>query len=472
MVVTTRKSSPLPQKCGEIIYSPECGIQPFSVPPLAEYREIVGEASIERLLKAAESVRGLRLSEINATAQGGGVAEMLFSSIPFMNLVGIKAEWRVIQGSPTFYQHTKNLHNMLQGKPGDPGPELEQEYMRVMEDYARANSLDSSDLVIVNDPQPLGLAKYLRHHGSAWLWRCHIDIEDSPAAANPWLWDFMSGWLRHYDAAIYSAAHYVVPQWPGPNFIIPPFIDPLSEKNRALTEDEIRAVLDRYQINPGLPLILQVGRFDPWKGIDRTIKIFRLVRQLYPCQLIIAGGMASDDPEGAEVLDKIRSSVSDGEDIRVLRLSLEDRLNNWKEVNALQRAASIIMQPSTREGFGLTVTEALWKAKPIITTGIGGIPLQVRDGDTGLFCTTPSKTAQKIVYLLKHPTAAEKLGRRGQLYVKDHFLMPDRITDYLKTARLVLDKRQGQTLPPDSIISFHPWFKQGHRQYGRPRAPR
>jgi trehalose synthase len=271
-------------------------------------------------------------------------------------------------------------------------------------------------------------------------------------------------WIESFDAAIFSAAHYIVTRWPLPNFIIPPFIDPLSEKNRELSQEEIDEVLAKYNIDASIPIIAQIGRFDPWKGLDRTIASYRHVRKEQKCQLILAGGMASDDPEGERVLAKIYEDTKDDEDIHILNLTLTNRLENWREINALQRSASVIMQPSTREGFGLVITEALWKAKPVIAANVGAIPLQLREGDTGYFYETPLKTAQRVINLLKNRKAAEALGRRGKEYISEHFLLPDRIADYLMAIDMTKNGDGEHKMPRDSIISFHPWFKMSKRK--------
>jgi trehalose synthase len=249
-----------------------------------------------------------------------------------------------------------------------------------------------------------------------------------------------------------------------PKFIIPPFIDPLSEKNRELSEQEIGKVLGKYSIDPKVPIIAQIGRFDRWKGLDRTIAAYRLVREMAKCQLVLAGGLAADDPEGQGVLANVYDDTKNDENIHVLNLSLVNRLENYMEVNALQRAARVIMQPSTKEGFGLVITEALWKGKPVIGADVGGIPLQIRDGDTGYFYRTPRETAQRIIYLLAHPDAAQSIGKRGRRYVEEHFLLPNRIADYLMAIHMILNTARDKIIPTDSIISFHPWFKLSKRR--------
>jgi len=458
------KTIQLPLEDGTV-YSRRKDFCPFSTPPLEAYAPIVGEEKVERLYRVAERLKGLKLLELNATAQGGGVAVMLYSSIPFLNALGIEAEWKIICGPKEYYESTKSLHNLLQGMKGSFTPEMEQTYLCTLEECGRANLIDyNPDVVLIHDPQPLGLIRYLEKPGRAWLWRCHIDIEEETLEANPGLWDFITRLVERYDAAIVSAAHYVASRWPLPKFIIPPFIDPLSEKNREMTQEEIDKVLAKYHIDPQIPIIAQIGRFDPWKGLDRTIAAYRLVRKERKCQLVLAGGLAADDPEAEMVLAKVYHETKDDEDIHVLHLSLADRLQNWVEVNALQRAAKVIMQPSTKEGFGLVITEALWKSKPVIAADVGAIPLQIRDGETGYFYQTPYKTAQKVIYLLENSQAAEIVGKRGRRYVEEHFLLPDRIADCLMAVDMTMNQVWEKKLCTDCIVSFHPWFKLSKRK--------
>jgi len=450
------------------VYSRRKNFCPFSTPPLEVYASILGEEKIERLHKVAQRLKGLKLLELNATAQGGGVAEMLYSSIPFMNALGIEAEWKVISGSKDYFECTKSLHNQLQGKKGSFTKEMEQVYFSSLEQCIGANLIDNSpDVVIVHDPQPLGLIRYLKKLEQTWLWRCHVDIEEATLRANPSVWGFITDSAMHYDAAIFSAAHYVIPGWFPLNFIIPPFIDPLSEKNREMSAEEIGKVLAKYNIDPEVPIIAQIGRFDPWKGIDRTIATYRQLRKKRRCQLVLAGGFATDDPEGERILSSIYDETKDVDNIHILNLSMANRLENRREVNALQRAASVIMQPSTREGFGLVITEALWKGKPVIASDAGAIPLQIREGDTGYFYKTPERTAQKVNFLLENPQAAELLGNRGRQYVKEHLLLPDRITDYLMAIDIAMKVTRDKEMLTNSIISFHPWFRLTKRRRGQ-----
>ena len=447
------------------VYSRRKNFCPFSTPPLEAYASIMGEEKIERLQRVVQQLQGLKLLELNSSAQGGGVAEMLYSSIPFLNGLGIDAEWKIIRGSNDYFECTKNLHNLLQGRKGSFTSKMRKCYVSTIEESAEANIIDyHPDVVLVHDPQPLGLPHYLKKNAETWLWRCHIDIEEETMRANPGLWDFMTEWTEHYDAAIFSAAHYVVSRWPMPKFIIPPFIDPLSEKNRELSQEEIDKVLAKYHIDPEIPIIAEIGRFDPWKGIDRTIATFRRVRKKRECQLIIAGGLAADDPEGEKILNKIYEGTKDDEDVHVLNLQMANRLDNWREVNALQRAASVIMQPSTKEGFGLVITEALWKRKPVIASDVGAIPLQIRDGESSYFYQDPHLSAKKVLRLLKNPEEARVMGEKGRRYVEEHFLLPDRIADYLMALEVTINIIQKGKIPTDSIISFHPWVKLSKRR--------
>ncbi len=447
------------------VYSKRKNVTPFSTPPIEAYTPIVGEEKIERLHRAAERVKGLKLLELNSSAQGGGVAEMLYSSIPLLNSLGIEAEWKIVRGNKEYFECTKSLHNLLQGMEGTFTPEMEQCYVDTLADSAKANLIDyKPDVVLVHDPQPLGLSHLLKKAGETWLWRCHIDIEEATLRANPDLWYFITDRTEHFEAAIFSAAHYVISRWPMPKFIIPPFIDPLSEKNRELSQKEIDKVLAKYQIDPKVPIIAQIGRFDPWKGIDRTIATYRLVREKRKCQLVVAGGLAADDPEGERILAKVYEDTKNEDDIHVLNLQLTNRLENWREVNALQRAASVIMQPSIKEGFGLVITEALWKGKPVIAADVGAIPLQIREGDTGYFYQTPHHAAQKVLNFLENPEAARMMGERGRRYVTEHFLMPDRLADFLMAINMVITKAVGKKTCTECIISFHPWFKLSKRR--------
>ena len=448
------------------VYSKRKGLQPFEVPGLDAYARVVGEERFERLLNAAEPLKGLRLLELNATAHGGGVAEMLFRSVPLLNLLGIEVEWKVIPGHKQFYEVTKSIHNQLQGQKADFTGRMEEIYSENLGAYASSSRVtEDTDVVMVHDPQPLGLVRYLKSSSQSWIWRCHIDITDVSVVQNPALWRFVAQLVKNYNAGLFSAPQFVVSQWPLPKFIIPPSIDPLSEKNRELSPEEISRVLAKYSVDPSLPIIAQVGRFDPWKGLERTVAVFRLVRKTVPCQLVLAGGLAGDDPEGVRILADLRERTARDKDIHILELSLADRHENYLEVNALQRAAQVIMQPSTKEGFGLTITEAQWKRKPVIGSEAGGIPMQIGHADTGFLYEHPRETAAHVMHILTNQAEAEAMGMRARRHVEEHFLLPDRMADYLMTLSMVLKVTNGHKLPLDANIMFHPWVKLSRHRW-------
>ena len=450
------------------VYSVRKNFCPFSTPHLEAYASILGDDRIERLRRVADKLKNLKILELNSTARGGGVAEMLYSSIPFLNSINIETEWKVINGNEDYFECTKNIHNMLQGKKDFFSPEKQLYYMHAIEEAANNNISDySPDVVVIHDPQPMGLIQHIKKPGETWFWRCHIDIEEENFKANPELWDFFSERIVQYEATIFSAAGHVVSRWPVPKFIVPPFIDPLSEKNREMTKDEIIKTLNKYSIEPNIPIIAQIGRFDPWKGIDRTIATYRYVRERIKCQLILAGGLSTDDPEGERLLARVYDMVKGDENIHILNLPLENRQNNYREVNALQRAASVIIQPSTKEGFGLVITEALWKRKPVIASNVGAIPLQIKENTTGFFYDNPNRTGEKVLYLLGHPKVAAKIGAEGRRYVEENFLLPDRIADYLMAIYVTVYGVVDRKIYNECVVSFRPWFRKDKFKWGR-----
>ena len=423
---------------------------------LKEYAKIVGEDKIEALKELSEELQGIKMLELSSTRYGGGVAEMLNSSVPFLNMIGIKDDWNVIRGNKKFFEVTKSLHNLLQGKKDLLTEEMVNTYNSCIKENIEANIIDEDyDVVFVHDPQPLALARELRKPDQKWFWRCHIDIDEDAFTRNKRLWDFISYWADSFDAVIFSAAYFVVSRWPLPKFIIPPFIDPLSDKNVELREEKIEKTLEKYDINRDKPIISQIGRFDRWKDPVGAISIYKEVKRREDCQLIIAGGMASDDPEGEGVLKEVKRKAKGDDDIHILVLP---NLSNF-EINAIQRGSDVIMQNSIKEGFGLTVTEALWKCKPVITRPVGGIMLQIKDGINGFLISDAKEGADKIIYLLRNPNKRELMGNKGKRYVKDHFLLPERIHDLLLAIKIINQYK----IPIESIISFHPWFKLSKR---------
>ena len=437
------------------LYSRRKGFTPLHVPPLKEYAKIVGEEPIKELKEVSERLSGIKMLELSSTPLGGGVAEMLHSSVPFLNSVGIEDEWKVIKGSKEFFAVTKTLHHLLQGKKGELTTEAEKVYFSAIKENVASNIIDyEPDVVFVHDPQPLALARELKRGKEKWIWRCHIDLNGFSLRRNPRLWDFITYWAEAFDAAIFTAAYFVISQWPLPKFIIPPFIDPLSEKNREMSEDEIAKELEKEDISTEKPIISQISRFDHWKDPEGVVSIYKRVREKEECQLILAGGFASDDPEGERVYKELKEMTKDDKDIHIL-CECSDSC-----INAIQRASSVILQNSKKEGFGLTVTEAMWKGKPVVARSVGGIALQIRDGYTGFLINGEEEAAKRILHLLRDPKRRDIVGKRARRYVREHFLLPVRIVDYLLCADFI-NKAKG--IPEESIISFHPWFKISKR---------
>ena len=445
----------IPMKDGTS-YSKRKGFTPLHVPPLRKYAKIVGEEPIKKLEEVSERLSGMQMLELSSTSLGGGVAEMLHSSVPFLNSIGIDDEWKVIKGSKEFFEITKTLHHLLHGKKGKLAAEDEKIYFSAIKENVALDIIDyEPGVVFVHDPQPLALARELKKGEEKWIWRCHIDIDEVALRRNPRLWDFITYWAEAFDAAIFTAAHFVIPQWPLPKFIIPPFIDPLSEKNREMSEDEIQKELEKEDIVIEKPILAQISRFDHWKDPEGVVSIYKKVKEKEEeCQLILAGGFATDDPEGERVYKELKETTRDDKDIHILCEC------SASCINAIQRASSVIIQNSIKEGFGLTVTEAMWKGKPVVARPVGGIALQIRDGYTGFLVNGEKEAVKRILHLLRDPKRRDVMGKRARRYVKEHFLLPVRIVDYLLAADFI-NRMKG--IPEESIISFHPWFKISKR---------
>ena len=388
---------------------------------LDDYAPIVGEEVVGQLHRLAEHLQGRRFVHINSTAVGGGVAEILSWAVPLMNQLGLQTTWEVIMGDPAFFEVTKAFHNGLQGFKVHLTPAMLEHYRQINLENARRFSWEA-DVVLVHDPQPACLIEVLRPQARRWVWRCHIDASRPHLA----VWRFLREIVNQYDASVFSMSQFAQ-NLPHPQYLIRPSIDPLSEKNRDLTEEEIQAVLHRLGIEKDKPLILQVSRFDSFKDPIGVIQAFRLVRRHTPCKLVLAGGEATDDPEGPEILAQVQEAAQGEPDIQILLLPPDAH----HEINALQRAADVIVQKSTREGFGLTVTEAMWKGKPVIGGAVGGIVLQLRDYHTGFLVHSPEGCAFRIRYLLHRPEMARRMGQTAREFVRTHFLITRHIRDYL-----------------------------------------
>jgi len=388
---------------------------------LEDYATIVGNHVIEELQLLAEKLGGKVIQTINSTAVGGGVAEILQRLVPLLNDLGVQIRWEVIRGGRAFFEATKAFHNSLQGKEVDISTELFKIFLETTEQNLQLIDL-YGDIIFVHDPQPVALVKARSQTKAYWLWRCHIDLSNP----NQVVWDFLRPFVEQYDAVVFSAANFSQ-SLPIKQFLIPPSIDPLSNKNKELTSEFVRDTLEKYQIDPKRPIITQISRFDRLKDQVGLIKAYRQVRRNFDCQLVLAGGEAEDDPEGAQVLKEVEEAAGEDPDIHVLLLPPTADL----EINALQRGATIIVQKSLREGFGLTVTEALWKGKPVIASAVGGIPLQIKNNLTGILVHSIEGTAYAIKNLLSNPEYARELGKNGREHVRQHFLLTRHLKDYL-----------------------------------------
>ncbi|HEC33453.1 MAG TPA: glycosyltransferase [Chloroflexi bacterium] len=393
---------------------------------LADYSPIVGEEIIAEIEALARPLRGARVVHVNATPFGGGVAEMLQTLVPLMRDVGLDAEWQVIEGTDRFFAVTKACHNGLQGMDV-PLTEGMKAIWRRYNEMNAARFEGEYDFVVVHDPQPAGLLHYHgRARGKKWAWRCHIDTSHP----NPAYWDFFAPYIAPYEAGIFTMEQYV---GPGAAFehlaIITPTIDPLSPKNLPMALDRAREIVARFGVDVGRPLITQVSRFDPWKDPLGVMDAYRIVKGRAPeVQLALVGSMASDDPEGWCYLDKTIRYAGEDDDIHIL--------HNFHgvgplEVGAFQLASDVVIQKSTREGFGLVVTEALWKGKPVVGGDAGGIPLQVIDGQTGFLVDSVEACADRTLYLLQHPKEAARMGKAAREHVRRNFLVTRHLRDYL-----------------------------------------
>lgn len=390
------------------------------------YGKIAGQQVIDQLLQLAKPLRDLKIVHINSTKMGGGVAEILTKMIPLTENLGIgNCHWEIIQGGPDFFHCTKNFHNALQGNK----ILLPQSQYTAFESTNAENAnrlrpvLQDADIVFIHDPQPLALLEHFPERKGKWIWRCHIDAS---RPCRP-VWSYLKRYIEKYNATVFSLAEFSHPL-PNPMFVILPSIDPLSEKNIDLPEEEITKTLELFNIDSKRPLLLQVSRFDRFKDPVGVIEAYRLVKKFNPSiQLVLAGSGAADDPEGDIVLKEVKLAAEDDPDIHILLLPGDAH----RSINALQRAADIIIQKSVKEGFGLTVTEGLWKGKPVIGGNVGGIRKQIINWQTGFLVNTPEGTAYRIRYLLQNPEKIQEMGRIGKEYVRENFLLTRHLREYL-----------------------------------------
>ena len=385
---------------------------------IEEYVPLVGQAVIDDLSLLGQRLKGKLIQHINSTPVGGGVAEILSRMVPLLRELGVDTKWDVIKGGEQFFGVTKKFHNALHGRAEEITPGDFDIFMRTSQE--NIENVDTyGDIVFVHDPQPIALIK--KKTGNKWLWRCHIDVSNP----NQKVWGFLMDFITHYDSAVFSAPDFSR-KLPIRQFLISPSIDPLSDKNKELPREKIDSVLRKYDIEKDKPIITQISRFDRLKDPVGVIEAYLQVKKYINCQLILAGGAADDDPEGFEVLKEVREKAKNDPDIHILLLPQNDI-----EVNALQRASDVIVQKSLKEGFGLTVAEALWKAKPVVASNVGGIPLQIKHKYSGLLCHSVEGASFAIKQFLSSPEYARKLGENGREHIKNNFLITRHLRDYM-----------------------------------------
>lgn len=387
---------------------------------LDRYEPLVGKSVIDELRLLSDRLKNRSVQHINSTAVGGGVAEILNRMVPLLKELGVNTRWDVIKGGEQFFEVTKKIHNALHGMLEVITPEMWDIFWKTGEDNAREIDC-SDDIIFIHDPQPIALINQKAARQNRWIWRCHIDISNAQTR----VLDVLRGYIVRYDATVFSAPSFAK-DLPARQFLISPSIDPLSDKNRDLPQEVIDETLLHYGIKNDKPMITQISRFDYLKDPIGVIEVYRKVKRYVDCQLALAGGTAADDPESAEVLQAVRRAAEGDQDIHILLMP-----HNDIHVNALQRASTVIIQKSIREGFGLTVAEALWKCKPVVASAVGGIPLQIRHKYHGLLCHSIDGAAVAVKQLLQNPEYAQRLGANGREHVRQNFLLTRHLKEYL-----------------------------------------
>lgn len=401
---------------------------------LESFRKIVPDDVLAGIYARARGLYGRHIVHVNATYQGGGVAEILYSLVLLMNDVGINTGWRILHGSQEFFEITKGFHNALQGEKLNLSQTQKRLYLQVNENFARFTHLDH-DCIIVHDPQPLALIRSYKKR-QPWIWRCHIDLTDTHKE----LWDWLKGFIIKYDRVVVSNEKYVKQDLPINQKVVFPAINPLIPKNREIAPKTVLRIIKKAGIPTDKPVITQVSRLDPWKDPEGVIDVFRLVREKVDCRLVLCYNVATDDPESLTMYQKVIKKAA------TLTRNHEILLivgNNEMLVNAIQRFSTVVIQKSLREGFCLAVTEALWKGTPVVASNVGGIPIQVEDGRNG-FLVKPTDTrafADRIVHLLKHPREADRFGRYGRELVRRNFLITRLLSDYLDMLNEIMSRR-------------------------------
>jgi trehalose synthase len=415
------------------------------------YRTSAGDDVVEELRTLAEPLRRARVLHVSATPYGGGVAEMLRSEIPLLRDLGLDAHWKLIRGDNAFFSVTKALHNGLQGSPNSLTTEQQERYLTQSARNAEALDDDHYDVIVIHDPQPLALPELHGRDEARWIWRCHIDTSEP----NPQVWAFLRPFLAGYDAAVFTVGGFVPPDFPLDRIeIIPPAIDPESPKNIEIDHQLAIRVLDWIGVDTSRPFVTQISRFDPWKDPLGVIDAYRLARREVPnLQLVLAGSMALDDPEGWDMYEQIHDATRDEADVHVFT-NLTGVGNI--EVNALQRLAAVVIQKSLREGFGLVVSEALWKQTPVVASRAGGIPLQLRDGAGGYLVDSVPECAARVVELLGDADQRLEVAGRGRALIRDRFLLTRLVADSLRLYTSILGSQPAPTTTTTAAIADEP----------------
>jgi len=407
----------------------------MTLPRLFDYRQVVGQDIVEELTILASYVSDRSIKMVNSTAVGGGVAEMLHRVVPLLNELGVETNWEVIKGEPEFFDITKSFHNALQGKEEYFQEETFRTYLRYNEMNHSEMRFDE-DLVVIHDPQPAALIHWSPNRKNKWVWRCHIDMSHP----NKQLWNFLKTYVNQYDAAIFSSPLFS-PELKIPQYQFFPTIDPLADKNKDLDASYVDGVLEKYGIPRDKPIVTQISRYDPWKDPVGVIRAFKMARKYVDCRLLLVGDKAADDPEAEKILQEVQKAAGDDPDIHIIYLTKSIA----SEINAFQRASDVVLQKSLREGFALTVSEALWKHRPVIGSAVGGIPAQVIHGYTGVLVHSVEGASLQIRSLLNQPDLARKLGENGHQRVKDEFLVTKNLMRYLLLL-LALDRPTENTV--------------------------
>ena len=391
---------------------------------LKEYEDVAGHIAVSQLRQLANNLKGKKVVHVNSTRVGGGVAEILDWMIPLMNDLGLQTSWEVVEGYDKYFEVTKTFHNAMQGKPSVLTQSMIETYENTVADNAKRLRplLEEADFVFIHDPQPAALFDMCPNRKGKWVWRCHID-SSKPVRK---VWKYLKSKVQNFDASIFSMKDFAQPL-PHPQFMIAPSIDPLSPKNCDIEEREVRIIMQKYGIPTNVPVLTQVSRFDRFKDPIGVIQAFNELARHTKAELVLAGGGATDDPEGAMVLDEVKDASTDNPHIHVLMLPSDSH----RIINALQRGSSIVMQKSLQEGFGLTVTEALWKEKPVIGGNVGGIRLQVHNYHTGFLVETPEGAALRMREMLHDPEKMMRMGKTGKQFVRENFLLTRHLREYL-----------------------------------------